>query len=270
MATGRKIGKTSGKKIFSRRTKSRKSPIQANAESLSTVVTTDDVILELQELLDSLGLGKNNLPRRKRAALTERSPSTRTPHPATVLANLMTVWNQDPEYLDRFGSPIPIRLRGTKRSFTSLARRCAPNIHPSKTLGDLKRLKAVRVDKSGLIHSQSRSISVFDDRQLAVQHTLATLHGFIGTLRHNLEDASTNSHQLFHRIAWNHKFDSRDLPRFQIWLRNHGQHFLELADNWMARNSEKSIKMNRHRRKLVQVTVGMYLAKDSNLQRASR
>lgn len=237
-----------------------------NQESRSQIVCSDDVVNELLNLFDALGLEQRHFFNRNQRTAEPKIAKARGPHPATALANLMSVWNQDPEYVDRLGNPIPIRFRGVKRSFTSLARRCAHNTHPSKMLIDLKRLKAVRIDRSGLIHPQSRSISVFDDKKLAAQHTLATLHGFIGTLRHNLDGQSTNSNQLFHRIAWNHKFDARNLPRFKIWLKNHGQHFLELADNWMIRNSAKETHARPSSRKYVQVTVGMYLAKDSNLK----
>jgi len=241
---------------------SRRTATKTKSKYRGQNVGTDDVVRELVFLFDSLGLERSHLMDGVLSMGSSTGRAVRQAHPAITFSNLMTVWSQDPEYLDSLGNPMPIRLRGKKPSFTALALRCAPHADASKMLIEMKRLRAVKIDKAGLIHPQSRSISVFDDKRLAAQHTLTALHGFIGTLRHNLISESTNSNQLFHRIAVNHKFDADNLPRFKIWLKRHGQHFLESADNWMIRNAAAETGAKIDPKTCVQVTVGMYLATD--------
>lgn len=221
-------------------------------------ISTDDVLRELLELFDGLNLNSGELALRVKKVSRSADNRKLRSHHASVIGDLLTIWNQDPTFLDSFGNPLPIKMKGGRRSFAVLALRCAPNINAQKILFDLKRLGAVRIGKDGYIHAISRSIPVYEDQRLAAQHTLATLHGFIKTLRHNLNSDASNSDQLFHRIAWNRQFDSRVVPRLKIWLKRHGQHFLETTDNWMTRNSKNSLRRNRKGNS--QVSVGLYLA----------
>lgn len=227
-------------------------------------VGTDDVIRELLNLFDGLGVDSSQLVSRvKKVERAENNQIHNYPH-ASVIGDLLTMWNQNSKYVDVFGDPIPIRMKGAGRSFTRLALCCAPNMNARKLLLDLKRVGAVRIDKkTGLIHPLGRTIPVYEDKRLAVLHTLATLHGFIKTLRHNLKSEALNSDQLFHRIAWNRQLDIREVPRLKIWLKRHGQHFLESADNWLIKNAKKTgLKQNRRTR--AQISIGLYLAVDKS------
>jgi hypothetical protein len=106
-----------------------------------------------------------------------------------------------------------------------------------------------------------RSLPVYEDKQLAIQHTLTSLDSFIRTLRHNLNSTASNSDQLFHRVAWNGEFDARDIPTLKIRVKRHGQNFLESCDNWMTRRTKASKSVS-SRKKAVQVFIGIYLAVD--------
>src|SRR5580692_7447167 len=166
-------------------------------------IGTDDVIRELLDLFDCLGLDSGQLIRRVgNVDRAKRNQIRNYPH-ASVIGDLLTIWNQDSKYLDRFGDPMPIRMKGKIRSFSQLAQRCAPNMNAHQLLQELKRLRVIRMDGDGLIRAMGRSIPVYEDKRLAALHTLGTLHGFIRTLRHNLNSEASNSDQLFHRIAWN-------------------------------------------------------------------
>ena len=158
-------------------------------------------------------------------------------------------------------------MRGRKVSFHSLAKSAVPGIKPSILFAELKRAGAVSIDKKGYIHVRMRSLHVYEDKRLAVQHTLTSLNSFISTLRHNLDsDPSGNADQLFHRVAWNGEFDSRQIPALKIKIRRQGHSFLESFDNWMMRKTKEARKGNRGPRgKPVQVFIGIYLATDGNL-----
>lgn len=227
-------------------------------------VSTDDLLRELLNLFDCLGLDPGQLVRR--VSKVDRAKKNRIrnyPH-ASVIGDLLTIWNQDSRYVDGFGDPMPIRMKGKTRSFSQLAQRSAPNMNENQLLLELRRLRAVRIDKDGFIHALSRSIPVYEDKRLAAQHTLGTLHGFIRTLRHNLNSETSNSDQLFHRIAWNRQLTIRDVPRLKIWLQRHGQHFLETADNWMIRNTRRSASKRKGQKDNAQISIGLYLAVDKS------
>jgi hypothetical protein len=119
---------------------------------------------------------------------------------------------------------------------------------------------AVEIDKNKNIHVKMRSLPVYEDRHLAVQHTLACLDGFLRTLNHNLGSDPSNSEQLFHRVAWNDAFDGNLVPTLKIKLKRQGQSFLESFDNWMVRKSKTRLGKMRRKSNSVQISIGVYLA----------
>ena len=136
-------------------------------------IGTDDVIRELRNLFVGLCLEPGQLASRVRRVDHLAKTRVRQSHHASVIGDLLTIWNQDPDFLDGSGNPIPIRMSGRGKSFSELALRCAPNMNAHKILLDLQRLGAVLVDKDGLIHALGRSIPVYEDKRLAAKHTLA-------------------------------------------------------------------------------------------------
>jgi uncharacterized protein DUF6502 len=235
----------------------------SSKQSISALryVTVDDVIKELLDLFERLGLDAGHLINRVRAMDISGRPMRR-PHPqVSAISDLLTLWHQDPSFLNSAGNPKPVKMSGRRGSFREIAEKSVPNMPPTQLLRELQRLRAVRVDKKGLIHVRMRSLSIYEDKRLAALHTLNLLRGFINTLRHNLESPPSNADQLFHRIAWNGEFDMEKIPRLKIWLRRHGQSVLESADMWMMNQS--NVGGLRRPKKRVQASVGLYLAVDA-------
>ena len=203
-------------------------------------VTVDDVIKDLLDLFGYLGIDAGRLA----ARVVDLDPATMAsrrlyPH-ASAIGELLTAWHQDPEYLDDLGAPTPIRMRTGRRSFRHLADKTVPNMDPKTLLSELERIGAVTIDANGYIRVHMRSLPVYEDKSLAIQHTLISLDSFIRTLRHNLNSNASNSDQLFHRVAWNGDLDAREIPSLKIRVKRHGQNFLESCDNWMTRRSQSS------------------------------
>jgi hypothetical protein len=225
-------------------------------------VTVDDVIKDLLDLFAHLGLDAGRLA----ARVVDLDPvgiaSRRLfPH-ASAIGELLTAWHQDPKYLDELGSPLPIKMHGRNRSFRQLAERTVPNMDPRSLLSELQQIGATSTDAKGFVRVHMRSLSVYMDKHLAIQHTLVSLDSFIRTLRHNLNSTVSNSDQLFHRVAWNGDFDARKIPTLKIRVKRHGQNFLESCDNWMMRGTKTSAAKHKKGRKAVQVFIGVYLAVD--------
>jgi hypothetical protein len=246
------------------RTNGRSRPAARNVNPRGSLrdVTVDDVIKDLLDLFGYLGLDAGRLAARV-VDLDSASMASRRLYPhASAIGELLTAWHQDPEYLDGFGSPSPIRLRSRRRSFRHLADKTVPNMDPKSLLTELERIGAVTIDAAGLIRVLMRSLPVYEDKHLAIQHTLISLDSFIRTLRHNLDSTPSNSDQLFHRVAWNGDFDARAIPTLKIRVKKHGQNFLESCDNWMTRGAKSTARVSRKRKKPVQVFIGVYLAVD--------
>jgi len=226
-------------------------------------VTVDDVIKDLLDLFGHLGLDAGRLAARV-VDLNPAAIASRRLYPhASAIGELLTAWHQDPEYLDDLGVPAPIRMRTGRRSFRHLADKTVPNIDPKTLLSELERIGAVTIDANGYIRVHMRSLPVYEDKNLAIQHTLISLDSFIRTLRHNLNSNVSNSDQLFHRVAWNGDIDAREIPALKIRVKRHGQNFLESCDNWMTRRSQSYTAHNsRKKRKRAQVFIGVYLAVD--------
>ena len=225
-------------------------------------ITVDDVIKDLLDLFSHLGLDAGRLAARVVNLDSAATASRRLfPH-ASAIGELLKAWHQDPEYLDEFGNPSPIKMRG-RRSFRQLADNTVPNVDPQTLMSELEHIGAITIDDKGYVRVQMRSLPVYEDKRLAIQHTLTSLDSFIRTLRHNLNSNSANSDQLFHRVAWNGDFDAREIPALKIRVKRHGQTFLESCDNWMTRKTKLSTKRSRLKGKPVQVFIGVYLGVDS-------
>jgi len=223
-------------------------------------VSVDDVIKQLLDLFDHIGVDATRLA----ARVTDLKSTTVTsrrlyPHIAAI-GELLTSWHQDPVFLDDSGQPLPLKMRGTRRSFRFLAKQSVPKIEPNLLLSELQRIGAVSIDSRKVIRVLMRSLPVYEDRRLAIQHTLTSLDSFIKTLRHNLNSARSNSDQLFHRVARSGAFDARDIPALKIRVKRQAQSFLESSDNWMARRLKTKKRISKSRR--AQVAIGVYLSVD--------
>jgi hypothetical protein len=222
-------------------------------------VTPDDVLAALLDLFAKLQIGASDLASR----VNSIDPALLAAHclysHSLAVGELLTEWHQNPKYLDESGAPLPIKLRGRGISFHTLERTSAPNLEPSALLAELKNVGAVLLDNNHLVHVRMRSLPVYKDNQLAIQHTLMSLHSFIRTLRHNLDSDPSNTDQLFHRVAWNGAFDRKLIPMLKIKLKRQGQDFLESFDNWMMRKVKGS-RNDVRRDGPESVFIGVYLA----------
>jgi len=223
-------------------------------------VSVDDVIKQLLELFDHIGVDPGKLASRFTHLKSKKIAPKLLYHHSSAIGELLTFWHQDSNFLDETGRPRPLRMRGARRSFRFLAEKSVPNMDPDQLLLELEKIGAVAIDTNGLVQVQMRSLPVYEDRRLAIQHTLTSLDSFIKTLRHNLNSARSNSDQLFHRVARNAAFDIHEIPALKIRIKRQAQSFLESNDNWMARRVKSGDK--RSRSKVAQVAIGVYLSVD--------
>lgn len=225
-------------------------------------VTLNGVIENLFSLFEHMGMEVPR-PRFDPSGTDSHCAHPLYPH-ASAISELLTSWHQDPGYLDDHGNPSPIKLRGKRPSFHSLAQRTVPKLDKTYLFSELERLGAVSMDGDHLICVHTRSFPAYGDKRLAIQYTLTTLDGFIKTLRHNLDGTPSNSDQLFHRIARNDNFDSREIAALKIRAKRHGQSFLESFDNWLARKTLPKSRTPGRRTGRANVSIGVYLSIEKN------
>lgn len=222
------------------------------------------VLKELTGLLSSLGItARFRITRIKENALASKSKGYKSPY-ASVIGEVLSYWHRELRFLDKQGNPRALRKSGKGASFQSLVSVALPGSSAKQVLSTLETIQAVQVDSNGLIHPLRRTVPVFSDRDLAIHHTFLALRGFVRTLRHNLDSRPLTADQLFHRIAWNGKFDKKEIARLKIWVNNHGQSFLESIDDWMKTHSIPSKSRSKENSVGVKASIGIYLAVDSD------
>lgn len=244
------------------------SRLQNNSRAtISKSVTANDVVANLLELFEHLGLSCS----RSVSSLDDLRRSNIFQHPlypyAPAIGEMLTSWHQDPLYLDEKGNPLAISMRGKTASFHRLAHRHVPDLDESFLLAELVRLGIASVDKCNFVRVHTRSFPAYENKELAIQHTLTSLNGFISTLRHNLDSAPSNSAQLFHRITQCNEFDYREIPALKIRVKRLGQNFLESFDDWLLRKAIPGQKSGKGRAK---VSIGIYLSVDNQHSRRAQ
>ena len=226
-------------------------------------VSTDDVIKQILNLFDLLGLNADQLAQRVKGLRGKSKLSHQPFYHEAAIGELLTSWHQDSHYLDAAGMPKAIKMAGKEPSFSGLAKRSVPNVDAKTLLRELRDVGAVSIGKDKQVRVEMRFLSVYVNRKFAIQYTLASLDGFVKTLKHNLLSEPSNAAQLFHRVARNGNIDIRDIPTLKVRIKRQGQSFLESCDNWLTYKA-KNRSTSKGRR--AQVYVGVYLAVDDPMK----
>jgi hypothetical protein len=226
-------------------------------------VSANHVIQTLLGLFEDLGVNASYKVSETLQLGTTKPTSHTLYQYASAIGEMLTHWHQYPAYLDERGNPARIKFGGRQPSFRSLAKLKVPTLDLTFLLSELERLGAISIDENKLISVHMRSFPMYEDKRLAAQHTLNILDGFIKTLRHNLDSSNLNSDQLFHRIASNSNFDSRQIPALKVRVKRQGQSFLESVDDWLTRNELPKTQKQKTRLKKSKVSIGVYLSVES-------
>jgi len=239
----------------------KRAPLKIRQPGRPSEVLVHQVLNDFSMLFEELGIScSRQLPKYRGTALFKRAQSMENYADTLAISDLLTLWHQDPDYLDAKGMPLPIRMRAGNPCFRSLAERSVPDMPPARLIRELKRLRAIRIDDRRYIHVRVRSLITYRDKRHTIIHTLNSLRGFINTLLHNIEGQPSNTEPLFQRVAWNSSLEFKDIPRLKNWLKRHGQALLESADGWMMRKSVKANAPFTRRRRYANVSVGVYLS----------
>jgi Family of unknown function (DUF6502) len=179
--------------------------------------------------------------------------------PASRVAQVLSGWHVDPEFLDERGRPAVLRAGGEQRSVEALLKRHAGDLPHGAFLKELLQLGVVeRAGKSGyrvLARDYLRGPADPDIvRQLGV-----ALHDHAVTLTHNVNTDGTEPAR-FEGMASTPRLAPRYARAFAQFAAERGQAFLEEIDAWLVRHEVKRSK--RGAKPGVRMGLGVYLIRD--------
>jgi Family of unknown function (DUF6502) len=143
-------------------------------------------------------------------------------------AHVLTLWFQDPAYLDSKGNPQPLRLRGGERSLEALARQVDPKLDVNKILAHLLRRAVLR--RSGARYLPRDRVLMFRGSGAPYHaRSIQTMVSMLSTLEHNSRPGRSTP-GWFERFAANARVPISAVSAFDRWLLRHGNRLLEQAD----------------------------------------
>jgi hypothetical protein len=181
---------------------------------------------------------------------------------ASRVAQVLSGWHLDAEFLDAAGQPAVLSASGAERSVEALLKRYAGDLPHGAFLKELQQLGLVeKAGKQGfrvLARDYVRSAADPDIvRQLGV-----ALHDHAATLAHNV-DAERSEPPRFEGMATTPRLAPRYARAFAEFAAQRAQALLEEIDAWLARHEVKG-KQDSGDAGGVRMGLGAYLIKDSS------
>jgi hypothetical protein len=196
------------------------------------------------------------------------------PEPAASrVAQVLSGWHVDPDFLDAAGQPAVLVAEGAERSVEALLKRYAGDLPHGAFLKELTELGLVERGAEGyrvLARDYLRSAADPDIvRQLGV-----ALHDHATTLVHNV-DTERSEPARFEGMASTARLAPRYARAFADFAAERGQAFLEEIDAWLVRHELKDKDNVKDKDETgdpggVRMGLGVYLIKDSNRRGRSK
>ncbi len=168
-------------------------------------------------------------------ALTDESQRRPRSRPERVLSG----WHNDPNFTGPYGVPLelPYEAPEGEKSFAQLVRVYSGDMSAKVTLDELKRGGSVE-EKDGLLRATRR---YFEPRALSAE-LIARLgdigHKFFSTAAANIEKTK-QGRGYFDRRVYAEKGCTEDtILKFDAYIKEVGQEFLEELDRWLAANDD--------------------------------
>ncbi len=181
--------------------------------------------------------------------------------PSSRVAQVLSGWHVDPEFLDDDGQPVVLPVNGERRSIAALLKRYAGDLPHGAFLKELQQLGLVeKVGNEGfrvLARDYLRGAADPDIvRQLGV-----ALHDHGATLTHNVNTKRTEPAR-FEGMASTPRLAPRYARLFAKFAGERGQAFLEEVDAWLVRHEVKRSDKKESDKQGVRVGMGVYFIRD--------
>jgi hypothetical protein len=152
------------------------------------------------------GLTRQRVTQLRSMGVGETGPASGR-QPQTL--RILSAWNTDPKFCDRFGSPRALPIRGPV-SFSALVKRHGSGLRARSILMELERVKAVRVTKDGQIEMLHRADVDAARKAQAIRDLGEFGREFLETLTHNVLNPETPR---YHRRAVGLHVKNAEIPR---------------------------------------------------------
>ena len=147
-------------------------------------------------------------------------------------SRVITGWVRDPDFGDGKGHPHPLRMEGSRASFSELVKRYSGDIPVRAMLDELLRTGAIKQLKDGRICLLSRGY-IPQKGVVEKLHVLGTdTADLISTIDHNV--SASPSKPRFQRKVMYDNVSVEAAKEFQTLAAAQGQEFLEAIDRWLS------------------------------------
>jgi hypothetical protein len=162
---------------------------------------------------------------------------------SSPINNVIHFWNFDGDFCIEPGKPRPLSTVGGDE-FSVLVKRYARDVPVSVMKKELLISGTAAVDADDRIRLLKRYFQPDDIGLDFVRNIFFSLQNHAVTAAHNYSVATASeptsgafdATKHFERSAWTNYLAKDDVAEFSAWVRNHGQKFLEMADDWIGTN----------------------------------
>jgi len=146
-------------------------------------------------------------------------------------------WCQNPVYLGPYGVPLEIPFVGDGKSFSKLVLESTDGeADPELVLEELIRVGAAKVTSDRYVRLLSRTYLPAPLDRLGLERLGNVVNYFIDTVDFNLQKTKQGAGR-FERYAITHEgLSPQDFAALDALVRDKGQEFLEILDNWMGKH----------------------------------
>lgn len=168
------------------------------------------------------------------------------PTHATVLTEVLHLWNTDPRYLGPYGVPLEIDFDSTPgRCFADLVMRVDEKTDPGLILEDLKRSGVVQSSGERYFKVTSRTYVMPENMSpVMLEHFGNTLSNLARTLQFNMDDVDTQK-RLERTVFADNGLTPESLPQFEKFARARVQQLIADIDDWLANNGDAGLDPRR-------------------------
>ena len=174
------------------------------------------------------------------------------------VGRLLTGWHQDSDFSGPYGIPYEVTFDAPpgRRSFCELVRRYTGDVPAADMLDELKRIGVVVEIGSGTYRVLSR-LYIPSAADPAKFHAMSVAFTDLAkTLDQNLRP--DEDHKLFERRVWApNGVKQSDAIEFDAFVKDRGQQFLELLDDWLTDRESKARNIDPATK--VKLGVAMYM-----------
>jgi Family of unknown function (DUF6502) len=174
------------------------------------------------------------------------------------IGRILTGWHQDADFIGPYGIPYEVVASGPpgRRSFAELVRRYTADVPADEMLDELKRINAVIELGNGCYRVLTRSYIPAPEDPGKFHEMAVAFTDLAKTLDQNLKPDAAD--KLFERRVWTPSGIAPEAAiEFDAFVKDRGQQFLELLDDWLTTKETFATKAKVPAR--VRVGVSMYM-----------